>query len=185
MTDLAPHVAWNDPDWLAQIRRSAFERYAALEPDARKADRALFAVARVWKGAQNLRAQEKAYNVWRAKYGDKPENADDYVFSYWDMAKQWEKSGNTKEANKAKAATLQAWVKVGSPQNEVASDLAAASTKCGASSSTTRRTPIVTHRSTSRPSVNPRSSTWRSGSGAWMRRARKSALPSSRGRYPE
>ncbi len=104
---------------------SLYQRYAALEKDARKADRALFAVARVWKGAKNMRLQEKAYAAWRAKYGNLAINADDYVFSFYDVAKQYEKAGKTRDANKAKAATLAAWVKVGSPKNEVASDLAA------------------------------------------------------------
>lgn len=104
---------------------SLYERYAALEKDQRKADRALFAVARVWKGANNMRLQERAYATWRAKYGNLPTNADDYVFSFYDLAKQYEKAGKTRDATKAKAATLAAWVKVGSPKNEVASDLAA------------------------------------------------------------
>ena len=104
---------------------SLYERYAALEKDQRKADRALFAVARVWKGANNMRLQEQAYAKWRAKYGNLPINADDYVFSFYDLAKQYEKAGKTRDMNKAKAATLTAWVKVGSPKNEVASDLAA------------------------------------------------------------
>ncbi|MCP4446403.1 MAG: hypothetical protein GY811_13820 [Myxococcales bacterium] len=104
---------------------SLYERYAALETDSRKADRALFAVARVWKGAKNMRLQERAYNAWRSKYGNLPINADDYVFSYYDLAKQYEKAGKSKDAAKAKAATLSAWVKVGSPKNEAASDLAA------------------------------------------------------------
>lgn len=69
--------------------------------------------------------QEKAYDTWRAKYGTNPENFDDYIFSPWDKAKQWEKAGNSKEANKAKKATLQTRGKVGSPKNVSASDLAA------------------------------------------------------------
>ncbi len=104
---------------------SLFQRYAALETDSRKADRALFAVARVWKGAKNLRMQERAYKAWRAKYGNLPINASDYVFTYYDMAKQYEKAGKTRDAIKAKAATLSAWVKVGSPKNSVGGDLAA------------------------------------------------------------
>jgi len=104
---------------------SLFERYAALETDSRKADRALFAVARVWKGAKNLTMQERAYKTWRAKYGNLPINANDYVFSFYDMAKQYEKSGKVRDTASAKKATLSAWIKVGSPKNEAASDYAA------------------------------------------------------------
>jgi tetratricopeptide (TPR) repeat protein len=104
---------------------SLFERYAALETDARKADRALLAVARVWKGAKNLRKQEQAYDRWRNKYGRLAINSDDYVFTFYDMAKQYEKAGNKKGTIKNKKATMKAWATVGSPKNEVASDLAA------------------------------------------------------------
>ncbi|MBL4637461.1 MAG: tetratricopeptide repeat protein [Kofleriaceae bacterium] len=104
---------------------SLFERYASLETDGRKADRALFAVARVWKGAKNLRLQERAYATWRGKYGNLAINSNDYVFSYYDMAKQYEKSGNSRATAKAKKATLSAWIKVGSPKDAIASDLAA------------------------------------------------------------
>lgn len=104
---------------------SLFERYAAKEPDARKADRALFAVARVWKGAKNIRLQEKAYAKWRSKYGRLAINKDDYVFSFYDVAKQYEKLGKSRDAKKAKQATMKAWQTVGSPKNAIASDFAA------------------------------------------------------------
>ncbi len=104
---------------------SLFQKYAALETDSRKADRALFAVARVWKGAKNLRLQEQAYAKWRSKYGNLAINANDYVFSYYDLAKQYQKVGNKRATAKAKKATLSAWIKVGSPKNTIASDLAA------------------------------------------------------------
>lgn len=104
---------------------SLYARYATLEPDARKADRALLAVARVWKGANSLRKQEQAYERWRKKYGRLAINSNDYVFSFYDMAKQHEKAGNKKGSIKGKKATMAAWATVGSPKNEVASDLAA------------------------------------------------------------
>lgn len=104
---------------------SLFERYAKLEKDERKSDRAYWAIARVWKGAQNLSKQSQAYDRWRSKYGRRSENSDDYVFSYFDMAKSYEKKGSSKAAGKAKEATLKAWATVGSPKNSVASDLAA------------------------------------------------------------
>lgn len=104
---------------------SLFQRYAALETDSRKADRALFSVARVWKGAKNYNLEERAYTAWRSKYGTLPINSDDYVFSFYDMAKQYEKIGNKRATDKAKKATLTAWTKVGSPKAAAASDYAA------------------------------------------------------------
>jgi hypothetical protein len=104
---------------------SLFERYASLETDSRKADRALLAVARVWKGAKDLRKQAKAYDKWRSKYGRLAINSDDYVFSFYDMTKQYEKTGNKREAIKGKKATMAAWATVGSPKNAAASDYAA------------------------------------------------------------
>lgn len=104
---------------------SLFQRYAALETDSRKADRALFSVARVWKGAKNYNLEERAYTAWRSKYGMLPINSDDYVFSFYDMAKQYEKIGNKRATDKAKKATLSAWTKVGSPKATAASDYAA------------------------------------------------------------
>ncbi len=104
---------------------SLFERYAALETDSRKADRALFAVARVWKGAKDLRKQAKAYDRWRNKYGRLAINSDDYVFSFYDMTKQYEKAGIKRDTIKGKKATMAAWATVGSPKNAAASDYAA------------------------------------------------------------
>jgi tetratricopeptide (TPR) repeat protein len=104
---------------------SLFERYATLETDSRKADRALLAVARVWKGAKDLRKQSQAYERWRSKYGKLAINSDDYVFSFYDMTKQYEKVGNKRETIKGKKATMAAWATVGRPKNAAASDYAA------------------------------------------------------------
>lgn len=104
---------------------SLYARYAELEPDRRKADRARWAVARVWRQAGNLNQLERAYTQWRREYGRDPGNGDDYVFTFYDLAKQNEKKGNSRAANKFKSETLKAWNDVGQPKGTAASDMAA------------------------------------------------------------
>jgi cellulose synthase operon protein C len=104
---------------------SLYKRYAELEPDRRKADRAMWSIPRLWVEAQELELAARAYADWRSKYGRDPANGDDYIYSFWNMAKQYEKKGRKKETADTKAATIQAWSTVGRPQGTAGADLAA------------------------------------------------------------
>lgn len=105
---------------------SLYKRYAAQEKDRRKADRATWAICRVWDTAGDLSKLNRAYRDWRKTYGHDRGNADDYVYSYYNMAKKYEKKGgHRRDAADAKKATIKAWAEVGKPQGTAAADMAA------------------------------------------------------------
>ncbi|HLU66739.1 MAG TPA: hypothetical protein VKZ63_10710, partial [Kofleriaceae bacterium] len=104
---------------------SLYKKYESMEKDRRKKDRAAWAIARIWDSAGDVNKLAAAYNDWRKKYGRDQGNADDYVYSYWNLAKQYEKKGKKSDANKMKKATIQAWSTVGQPKGTAASDMAA------------------------------------------------------------
>jgi hypothetical protein len=104
---------------------SLYRKYEAMEPDRRKKDRASWAIARIWDTAGDVNRLAKAYADWRKKYGKDSGNGNDYVYSYWNLAKKYEKKGNKKGTADMKKATIQAWSTVGQPKGTVASDMAA------------------------------------------------------------
>jgi tetratricopeptide (TPR) repeat protein len=104
---------------------SLYKRYASMEKDRRKADRATWAIARVWSTAGDATKLSAAYADWRKRYGLDQGNADDYVFSYYNMAKVYEKKGKKREMESAKKATVKAWSTVGRPTASAAADMAA------------------------------------------------------------
>lgn len=104
---------------------SLYKRYASSEKDRRKADRATWAIARIWSTAGDAKKLSAAYADWRKKYGLDQGNADDYVFSYYNMAKVYEKRSKKGEVEAAKKATIKAWSTVGRPTHTAAADMAA------------------------------------------------------------
>ena len=104
---------------------SLYRKYASMEKDRRKADRATWAIARIWSTAGDDKKLAFAYDDWRKKYGRDSGNADDYVFSYYNMAKVYEKKGKKKDMEYAKRQTVKAWSTVGQPKGTAASDMAA------------------------------------------------------------
>jgi TolA-binding protein len=102
-----------------------YQRYAELEPNRRKADRARWAIARVWVEAQDLALAAKAYAEWRTMFGTDAGNVDDVLFSHYTMAKLYEKKGKPKEARAAKTAAIVAWGSLGRPTGTAAADMAA------------------------------------------------------------
>ena len=104
---------------------SLYKKYEAQETDRRKKDRAAWSVARIWDTAGENGKLSAAYADWRKKYGKDSGNSDDYVYSYWNMAKKYEKRGSKSDTANAKKATIRAWGEVGSPKGSAASDMAA------------------------------------------------------------
>jgi len=104
---------------------SLYKKYASMERDRRKADRATWAIARIWSTAGDDKKLAFAYDDWRKKYGHDSGNADDYVFSYYNMAKVYEKKGKKKEMDYTKRLTIKAWSTVGQPKHTAAADMAA------------------------------------------------------------
>ena len=102
-----------------------YNQYIRIEPDRRKQDRAVWAIAGIYREAGDIANMTDTLDRWRARYGKDPDNADDYVESYYDEAKLWHKKGRTAQAKKAEQDTIEAWKKIGSPKNTRGAKLAA------------------------------------------------------------
>ena len=94
-----------------------FTKYDKEETDRRNKDRALWSIARVYKSAGDVTNLVPAFDKWRKAYGNDAGNADDLVASYYDTAAVWKRKGNTKNADAAGTAAVEAWKKTGSPKN--------------------------------------------------------------------
>ena len=84
-----------------------------------------WAIARIYESAGDLKNLEKSYAEWRSEYGRDPGNADDYVFTFYNMAKIYEKKGKKKDADNKRKATIAAWSDIGKPAGGPAGTMAA------------------------------------------------------------
>ncbi len=92
-----------------------YRAYHKLETDRRKKDRALWAIARIYRSTENLRELDRAYAAWRKAYGKDPGNQNDLIFTYFDLARQYAKrpgAANRKQADEYRQKTIQAWESV-------------------------------------------------------------------------
>lgn len=101
-----------------------YRRYATLSSDRKERDKALWAVARIYKNSDQLGRLAKAYAEWRQAHGRDKDNADKYVYSYYMLAKEYEKRGQTRFANNMKKETIRAWESIGQPKGGAAADMA-------------------------------------------------------------
>ncbi len=101
-----------------------FNRYDREETDRRLKDRALWSIVRIYKSAGDATNLVPAADRWRKAYGSDNGNADDLVASYYDTAMVWKRKGNTKNADAAGQAAIDAWKKTGSPKNTKGARLA-------------------------------------------------------------
>jgi len=120
-----------DRDFKGAIRM--YRRYAREEKKKRQIDRSLWAVARLYRSMGDVGQLERAYANWRRRFGrstypaegNKPaqNNQRDYVYTYYDMVKQYSKKGRRyrKEVARYRKDTIKAWERVGKPQNTQAS----------------------------------------------------------------
>jgi cellulose synthase operon protein C len=120
-------VYWDPANQPGTGAVSLYRRYHDAESDRRKKDRALWAIARVYESARDHRNLLATYEEWRKAYGRDPGNEQDYVFTYYNTAKIWEKKGVTKAADRARKETMNAWVTVGRPQGTPTAEMAAES----------------------------------------------------------
>jgi tetratricopeptide (TPR) repeat protein len=101
-----------------------YNKYDREETDRRNKDRALFAIARIYRSATDVGNMVSAYDRWRKLYGKDNGNADDYVASYYDTAILWKRKGNTKNAEAAGQQAIDAWRAVGAAKNTRGAKLA-------------------------------------------------------------
>jgi cellulose synthase operon protein C len=90
-----------------------YRKYDAEEPDRRNSDRAQWAIARIYSTQGDVANLVKTYDAWRKTYGKDAGNQDDYVFSYHDLAKAYQRKGKTKDANTAGQAAIDAFTTIG------------------------------------------------------------------------
>jgi tetratricopeptide (TPR) repeat protein len=94
-----------------------FNRYFAEEPDPSRKEEALWSIVRIYKSSGDATNLVASAERWRKAYGSDPNNADKLVQSYYDTAMTWRRKGNTKAADAAGLAAIDAWRKSGSPKN--------------------------------------------------------------------
>lgn len=102
-----------------------YGKYEREEPDRRKKDRALWAIARLYRSAGDSNAMTEAYDRWRQKYGKTPGNEADYVATYYDVATLQMRKGRTTAAEKAGKETIAAWRATGAPKGTKGAEMAA------------------------------------------------------------
>ena len=101
-----------------------YNKYDREESDRRNKDRALFAIARIYRSARDVGNMTSAYDRWRKLYGKDNGNADDYVQSYYDTAMLWKSKGTTRNAEAAGQQAIDAWRAVGAAKNTRGAKLA-------------------------------------------------------------
>jgi len=90
-----------------------YKKYDAEENDRRNSDRAQWSIARIYKQQGDVGALDAAYAKWRKGYGKDNGNQDDYVQSYYDIGKAYQRKGKTKDSDQWGQATIDAWAKIG------------------------------------------------------------------------
>jgi len=90
-----------------------YTKYEKEETIRRQRDRAAWSIANIYKSANDVSSAEEFFDRWRKKYGNDAGNEDDYVKSFYEVSKLWQKRGRTKNADDAGTATIAAWKKKG------------------------------------------------------------------------
>ena len=102
-----------------------YRRYAAdLDTSPREKDRALWSVARIYRAAGDLGGANKAYRDWRSRFGRVPGNQDDYVASYYHLAKLAQKKRRRSDAKNYRRETIKAWERMGAKKNSRGAEMA-------------------------------------------------------------
>lgn len=101
-----------------------YRRYEREETRRREQDRALWAVARIYRSSGDIKNMIDSYKLWRKKYGDDAGNEDDYVFTYYDIANALVKRKRNSEADDYREQTLKAWERKGSQKSTKAAEYA-------------------------------------------------------------
>ncbi len=111
-----------DRDFDQAVRR--YRQYEQEEPDRRKSDRAMWAIARIHRTRGDVNSLAQTYEQWRRKYGRDAGNDDDYVFSYYDTARAYRDKRRTRDAERLERETIDAWKRIGAPTKTRAAELA-------------------------------------------------------------
>ncbi len=129
-TDQIALDALYDAATLAELDRdfakavNLFNRYNVEETNPARKEEALWAIVRIYKSSGDATNLVAAADRWRKLYGGDPANADKYVQSYYDTAMAWRRKGNTKNADAAGLAAIDAWRARGKPPKGKAAEMA-------------------------------------------------------------
>jgi hypothetical protein len=86
-----------------------YRQYEREVTERREKDRALWSVARIYRSAGDTGNMADSLDAWRRKYGGDAGNEKDFVASYYDLSKAFEKKKSTSAAEKAGQDTIAAW----------------------------------------------------------------------------
>lgn len=101
-----------------------FNKYEREEPDPARKEEALWSIVRIYRSGGDATNLVAAADRWRKAYGGNPANADKYVQSYYDTAAVWKRKGNTRAADAAGQAAIDAWRARGAARNSKGARLA-------------------------------------------------------------
>ncbi|HTJ44942.1 MAG TPA: tetratricopeptide repeat protein [Kofleriaceae bacterium] len=127
----APQLTWNqialdaafNAALMAELNRDfkraidLYKKYDAEETDRKKKDRALWAQARIYKSSGDVTSFTETADKWRRTYGGDAGNENDFVGTFYEESKLWQKKGRTANAEKAGKAAIDAWKKKGAVKN--------------------------------------------------------------------
>jgi TolA-binding protein len=111
-----------DRDFRAAI--PLYEKYEAEEPERRRKDRAAWAIARIHRSSGKLAPMIGAYERWRKLYGEDPGNEDDYVFSFYDVAKAFDKQKRDSQGVPYCQQAIAAWESRGATKGTAGAEFA-------------------------------------------------------------
>ena len=115
--------ALGEAAWMTEMagqHKAAARLYRKLEREhgeRRQKDRALWAAARCYRAAGDLRGLEKAYEEWRKRYGKDAANEDDHIATYHELAAAYAEHKRQRKAESLRKQVIATWKKLGSSPN--------------------------------------------------------------------
>ncbi|MCG8424514.1 MAG: tetratricopeptide repeat protein [Proteobacteria bacterium] len=94
-----------------------YRQYEREDSDRRRKDRTLWAIARIYRSSGDVRNLVDTYRTWRKQYGNDAVNQDDYIFTYYDIARAYAKRRRNRDADTYREETIKAWQRKGAAKN--------------------------------------------------------------------
>jgi cellulose synthase operon protein C len=101
-----------------------YTKYEKEETVRRQKDRAAWSIANIYKSSNSVSEAEEYFDRWRKKYGNDTGNEDDYVRSFYEVARMRKAKGQTTAADKEAREAIAAWKKKGSVQGSKGAEMA-------------------------------------------------------------
>jgi tetratricopeptide (TPR) repeat protein len=101
-----------------------YTKYEKEESVRRNKDRAAWSIANIYRSSNDVSSAEEYFDRWRRRYGNDGGNEDDFVRSYYYVARMRKAKGQTKAADEQGEATIAAWRKKGAIKGSKGAELA-------------------------------------------------------------